>query len=44
MTDPLAIEATGLTRTYGKRWALAGANLRLARGGALLLAGRNGGR
>lgn len=38
----LAIEATGLSRGYGRRWALAGVNLRLAPGAALLVAGPNG--
>jgi heme exporter protein A len=38
----LAVEAAGLCRRYGRRWALVDVDLRLPRGAALLLAGRNG--
>ena len=41
-TDPLALEATGLSRGYGQRWALAGFNLKLKPGGSLLIGGSNG--
>jgi len=40
--DILAVEATGLSRGYGQRWALAGLNLKLKRGGSLLIGGSNG--
>jgi heme exporter protein A len=36
------VEAVGLGRRYGRRWALVDVDLRLPRGSALLLAGRNG--
>jgi heme exporter protein A len=39
---PLAVEAAGVCRRYGRRWALVDVDLRLPRGAALLLAGRNG--
>jgi heme exporter protein A len=37
-----ALEARGLGRRFGRRWALAEVSLRLAPGEALLVAGRNG--
>jgi ABC-type multidrug transport system ATPase subunit len=40
--DTLALEAVGLSRGYGSRWALAGFNLKLKRGGSLLIGGSNG--
>ena len=36
------MEADALCRRYGRRWALVDVSLRLARGAALLVAGRNG--
>lgn len=39
---PVLIEARGVCRRFGKQWALAGVDLALAPGEALLLAGRNG--
>jgi ABC-type multidrug transport system ATPase subunit len=39
---PLAVEAAGICRRYGRRWALAGVDFTLRRGGGLVLAGRNG--
>lgn len=42
MTADLAIEAHGISRGFGARWALAGVNLRVAPGSSLLLAGHNG--
>jgi heme exporter protein A len=39
---PPAVEAHGLCRRYGRRWALVDVSLRLPRGSALLVAGRNG--
>ncbi|MEE2828310.1 MAG: ABC transporter ATP-binding protein [Myxococcota bacterium] len=44
-SDPsacLALEAEGLCRGYGSRWALAGLNLRMRPGNSLLVAGANG--
>jgi len=38
----LALEASGLSRGYGSRWALAGVNLRMRPGSSLLIAGSNG--
>lgn len=38
----LAVEASGLCRRYGRRWALVDVGLRLPRGSALMVAGRNG--
>jgi heme exporter protein A len=38
----LAVEADALCRRYGRRWALVDVSLRVARGAALLVAGRNG--
>jgi len=40
--DHLALEAKGLSRGYGRRWALQALNLQLAPGRSLLLAGANG--
>ena len=37
-----AIEATNLSRRYGRRWALASVSLRVPSGATLLLAGKNG--
>jgi len=37
-----AIEASGLGRRYGRRWALADVSLSVRRGARLLVAGRNG--
>jgi heme exporter protein A len=37
-----AIEAEGLCRRYGRRWALVDVSVRLPRGAGLLVAGRNG--
>lgn len=43
MTDiSLAISARGLSKRYGRTWALVGVDLRLSRGKALVVAGRNG--
>jgi heme exporter protein A len=42
MTELLAIEAEGLSRRYGRRWALHDVGFHLRRGESLLLAGRNG--
>ena len=40
--DPPALRAQGLSRGYGRRWALATLNLELAAGRSLLVAGPNG--
>jgi heme exporter protein A len=41
--DPtLALQTEGLSRGYGRRWALAGLNLRMKPGNSLLVAGSNG--
>lgn len=37
-----AIEMHGLSRRYGRRWALANVSLRIPRGASVMLAGRNG--
>lgn len=42
MQPEFAVEATGICRRYGRRWALVDVDLRVARGSALLVAGRNG--
>lgn len=43
MTDTSpAIETRGLSKRYGRTWALVGLDLRLARGKTLVVAGRNG--
>jgi heme exporter protein A len=39
---PLAVETIGLSRRYGRRWALVNVDLRIARGATVMLAGRNG--
>ena len=39
---PAAVEADGLCRRYGRRWALIDVSLTVPRGAALLVAGRNG--
>jgi heme exporter protein A len=41
MTD-LAVEAAGLCRRYGRRWALRDVSLAVPRGSVVMLAGRNG--
>jgi len=38
----LALQATGLSRRFGRRWAVTGVDLSLAPGAGLLVAGRNG--
>jgi heme exporter protein A len=38
----VAVESAGLSRRYGRRWALVDVALRLPRGSALMVAGRNG--
>jgi heme exporter protein A len=40
--EPPAVETSALGRRYGRRWALARVNLRVARGERLLIAGANG--
>jgi heme exporter protein A len=40
--DPWAIEASGLGRRYGRRWALADVSLTVRRGVRLMVTGRNG--
>ena len=42
MTTPSAIDARGLCRRYGRRWALVDVTFRLAPGTSAMLAGRNG--
>lgn len=42
MASEAAVEAHGLCRRYGRRWALVDVSLRVPRGGGLLVAGRNG--
>lgn len=37
-----AIEARGLSRRFGRRWALAEVDFRVRRGGAVMVTGRNG--
>src|SRR5262245_31742396 len=37
-----AVEASGLCRRYGRRWALIDVSFRVAPGRALMVAGRNG--
>lgn len=39
---PPAVEAVGVSRRYGRRWALLDVNLRVAAGTIVMLAGRNG--
>jgi len=38
----LAIEASGICRRYGRRWALTDVSLRVSRGSVLMVTGRNG--
>ncbi len=40
--QPLAVDAEGLCRRYGRRWALANVSLTVRRGTVQLIAGRNG--
>jgi heme exporter protein A len=40
--ESAAIEARGLSRRYGRRWALANVTLRAERGEVVMIAGRNG--
>jgi heme exporter protein A len=40
--ETLAVEANGICRRYGRRWALIDVSLRVPRGTVLLVAGRNG--
>jgi heme exporter protein A len=42
MTPPLAVETKGLSRRYGRRWALADVSLTVESGSVVMLAGRNG--
>jgi heme exporter protein A len=42
LTREAAVEAQGLCRRYGRRWALVDVSLRVPRGAGLLVAGRNG--
>jgi heme exporter protein A len=42
MAATLVIEAKNLGRRYGRRWALAGVSLTVAKGSVLMVAGRNG--
>jgi ABC-2 type transport system ATP-binding protein len=42
MTDELAVEATGLEKSYGKTRVLAGVDLRVPRGTVFALLGPNG--
>ena len=39
---PLAVETTGLSRRYGRRWALSDVSLAVPEGSIVMLAGRNG--
>jgi len=40
--DQLAIDASHLSRRYGRRWAVADVSFQLARGKVMMIAGRNG--
>ncbi|HET9315291.1 MAG TPA: ATP-binding cassette domain-containing protein, partial [Vicinamibacteria bacterium] len=40
--SPPAVEATGLCRRYGRRWALVDVSLRIPRGSVAMVTGRNG--
>ena len=42
MTTPLAVETMGLSRRYGRRWALSDVSLGVETGAVVMLAGRNG--
>jgi heme exporter protein A len=41
-TKPAAVEAAGLCRRYGRRWALVDVSFRIEPGRAVMIAGRNG--
>lgn len=41
-TKPAAVEAAGLCRRYGRRWALVDVSFRIEPGRAVMVAGRNG--
>lgn len=40
--QPFAIETSGISRRYGRRWALADLTVRIPRGSVLMVTGRNG--
>lgn len=40
--ETLAIDASHLSRRFGRRWALAGVSFQLPRGAVMMVAGRNG--
>jgi heme exporter protein A len=42
MTNPDAVDARGLCRRYGRRWALVDVSFRVAAGTSVMVAGRNG--
>jgi len=42
MEDTLAVDAQGLARRYGRRWALAEVSLQVPQGRVVMVAGRNG--
>jgi heme exporter protein A len=42
VTQPDAVDARGLCRRYGRRWALVDVSLRVAAGTSVMVAGRNG--
>lgn len=42
MPQQIAVEATGVCRRFGRRWALVDVNLEVPQGTALMVAGRNG--
>jgi len=42
MPQPPAVETIGLSRRYGRRWALSDVSLSVPRGSIVMLAGRNG--
>ena len=42
MSTPLAVETAGLSRRYGRRWALSDVSLGVEAGSLVMLAGRNG--
>jgi heme exporter protein A len=41
-TEPLAVDASGVCRRYGRRWALVDVSLSVPRGTIVMLTGRNG--
>ena len=41
-TEPLAVDASGVCRRYGRRWALVDVSLQVPRGTVVMLTGRNG--